>query len=61
MKNLISPISSLKGCQINFPETIFINDSTGDSDDGVVEFLALNDKDGCIRIVTDKEKLRLYK
>ncbi|CAI2381583.1 unnamed protein product [Moneuplotes crassus] len=60
IKHLMSPISALKGCQINFPETIFIKDSSATKGEGIIEFLAQNDKDGCLKMIIDKNKLRLY-
>lgn len=57
----MSPVGNLKGCQINFPETIFMYEDTSEKLIGKVQFLALNDKDGCLKQVTDQEQLRIYK
>ena len=59
--HMVSPVNYLKGCQINFPETVFMREGKVDENNGRVQFLALNDRDGWIKIVTDPEKLRIYK
>ena len=55
MQHLTSPCNTLKGCEINILESVFFKSN------GKVDFIAKNDKDGCVTAITQKSKLQMYK
>ena len=61
IQHLTSPNVHIKGCQVNFPETVFMKSPPFNGDDGKVEFMIFSDKEGYLRSITNPDMLQIYR